>query len=261
MPAGQWTLQVASTAQPDLKTTAAVDLNAGDVYSLVVLDAPDGGLTLATHADAVSAAVTPSGSIETGGGGTASGGSAGGAPGGCRSVPASPGSRCSARRTCGPAGLGHARGVTPSPTPGEPAAYCSGGTADPAGRASGSSSEDPPAQHRTGDGPRHVEAPELGRTGDDVKPATGVIRAWKPGRHRRPGDRVLRGLTAAGVLLLLVACGAGARAAANDAAGARSAANDAGGDLSPAAAQPTAAAPSQPVATKNPKAGTASGGR
>ena len=74
VPAGQWTLQVASTAQPDLKTTSAVDLNAGDVYSLVVLDAPDGGLTLATHADAVSAAVTPSGSIETGGGGTASGG-------------------------------------------------------------------------------------------------------------------------------------------------------------------------------------------
>ena len=56
------------------------------------------------------------------------------------------------------------------------------------------------------------------------------------------------------MLLLLVACGAGARAAANDAARARSAANDAGGDLSPAAAQPTAAAPSQPVATKNPKA-------
>jgi hypothetical protein len=71
VPAGKWTLQVASTAQTDLKATAAVDVKAGDVYSLVVLDAPDGGLTLATHADAVSAAVTPSGSVETGGGGTA----------------------------------------------------------------------------------------------------------------------------------------------------------------------------------------------
>jgi hypothetical protein len=71
VPAGTWTLQVASTTQPDLETTAAVDLPAGDVYSLVVLDAGDGGLTLATHADAVSAAVTPTGSIETGGGGTA----------------------------------------------------------------------------------------------------------------------------------------------------------------------------------------------
>jgi hypothetical protein len=71
VPAGKWTLQVASTAQTDLKATSAVDINAGDVYSLVVLDAPDGGLTLATHADAVSAAVTPSGSVETGGGGTA----------------------------------------------------------------------------------------------------------------------------------------------------------------------------------------------
>jgi hypothetical protein len=68
---GKWTLQVASTAQPDLKATSAVTLSAGDVYSLVVLDAGDGGLTLATHPDAVSAAVTPSGSIETGGGGTA----------------------------------------------------------------------------------------------------------------------------------------------------------------------------------------------
>ena len=68
---GKWTLQVASTAQPDLEATSAVTLSAGDVYSLVVLDAGDGGLTLATHPDAVSAAVTPSGSIETGGGGTA----------------------------------------------------------------------------------------------------------------------------------------------------------------------------------------------
>ncbi len=71
VPAGKWTLQVASTAQPDLEATSAVTLSAGDVYSLVVLDAGDGGLTLATHPDAVSAAVTPSGSIETGGGGTA----------------------------------------------------------------------------------------------------------------------------------------------------------------------------------------------
>jgi hypothetical protein len=69
--AGTWTLQVKSTSQPDMETTSAVNLSAGDVYSLVVLDAADGGLTLATHSDAVSAAVTPSGSIETGGGGTA----------------------------------------------------------------------------------------------------------------------------------------------------------------------------------------------
>jgi hypothetical protein len=78
--AGKWTLQVASTAQTDLKATAAVNLSAGDVYSLVVLDAPDGGLTLATHTDAVSAAVTPSGSVETGGGGTAGDGRPGWLP-------------------------------------------------------------------------------------------------------------------------------------------------------------------------------------
>ena len=71
VPAGKWTLQVSSKEQADLKATAAVNLSAGDVYSLVVLDAADGGLTLATHTDAVSAAVTPSGSVETGAGGTA----------------------------------------------------------------------------------------------------------------------------------------------------------------------------------------------
>jgi hypothetical protein len=71
VPAGKWTLQVASIEQIDLKATAAVNLSAGDVYSVVVLDAPDGGLTLATHIDAVSAAVTPTGSVETGAGGTA----------------------------------------------------------------------------------------------------------------------------------------------------------------------------------------------
>lgn len=80
VPAGKWTLQVASTAQASLKATSAVGIKAGDVYSLVVLDAPDGGLTLATHADAVSAAVTPSGSIETGGGGTAGDGTTGWLP-------------------------------------------------------------------------------------------------------------------------------------------------------------------------------------
>lgn len=80
VPAGKWTLQVRSTVQTDLKATAAVNLAAGDVYSLVVLDAPDGGLTLATHTDAVSAAVTPSGSVETGGGGTAEDGGIGWLP-------------------------------------------------------------------------------------------------------------------------------------------------------------------------------------
>jgi hypothetical protein len=71
VPAGRWTLQVASTEQDQLEATAGVTLSAGDVYSVVVLDAADGGLTLATHTDAVSAAVTPSGSVETGAGGTA----------------------------------------------------------------------------------------------------------------------------------------------------------------------------------------------
>lgn len=80
VPAGKWTLQLSSQEQADLKATTGVTLNAGDVYSLVVLDAADGGLTIATHQDAVSAAVTPSGSVETGGGGTAGDGLPGWVP-------------------------------------------------------------------------------------------------------------------------------------------------------------------------------------
>ena len=64
-------MQVASTSQPGLETTSAVTSRPVTSTRWSCSDAEDGGLTLATHPDAVSAAVTPSGSIETGGGGTA----------------------------------------------------------------------------------------------------------------------------------------------------------------------------------------------
>jgi hypothetical protein len=70
-PAGAWTLQVRSISQADLQTTSPVTLAAGAVYTVLVLDADGGGLTVETHTDAKSMAVTPVGGVETGAGGTA----------------------------------------------------------------------------------------------------------------------------------------------------------------------------------------------
>jgi hypothetical protein len=70
-PAGTWTLQVRSTTQPDLQTTSPVKLDAGDVYSVLVLETKAGGLKVETRTDAKSMAVTPAGGVETGMGGTA----------------------------------------------------------------------------------------------------------------------------------------------------------------------------------------------
>jgi len=70
VPAGTWTLQVRSTAQANLRTTTPVRLNAGDVYTVLVLDADAGGLKVETRTDARSMAVTPVGGVETGAGGT-----------------------------------------------------------------------------------------------------------------------------------------------------------------------------------------------
>jgi hypothetical protein len=71
VPAGTWDLQVRSTAVADLRTSASVKLAAGDVYTVLVLDAANGGLKVETRTDAKSMEVTPAGGVETGAGGTA----------------------------------------------------------------------------------------------------------------------------------------------------------------------------------------------
>jgi hypothetical protein len=70
--AGSTTLQVSAGAEPP--TDLPVDLDAGAVYSVLVLDEPDGGLTVRPVLDAASAGVVPVGGVETGAGGTADGG-------------------------------------------------------------------------------------------------------------------------------------------------------------------------------------------
>jgi hypothetical protein len=71
VPAGSTTLQVSADGEPP--TGLPVDLDAGAVYSVLVLDGPDAGLTVRPVLDAASAGVVPVGGVETGAGGTAGG--------------------------------------------------------------------------------------------------------------------------------------------------------------------------------------------
>jgi hypothetical protein len=70
VPGGAGTLTVAGGATP---TELPVDLAAGSVYSVLVLDRSDGGLTVQTVLDAASPGVVPVGGVEAGAGGTAGG--------------------------------------------------------------------------------------------------------------------------------------------------------------------------------------------
>ncbi|MGY1821050.1 DUF4397 domain-containing protein [Geodermatophilus sp. SYSU D00079] len=68
VPAGATTLQLRSGGAP---ADVPVELAAGSLYSLLVLDRPDGGLTVRVLLDAAGAAVVPTGGVEAGAGGTA----------------------------------------------------------------------------------------------------------------------------------------------------------------------------------------------
>ncbi len=70
IPAGQWSLSIeANGAQ--VGTATGVRVEPGSVNTLVVLDGTDGGVTVTALQDAAGTGVTPSGGVETGGGGTA----------------------------------------------------------------------------------------------------------------------------------------------------------------------------------------------
>lgn len=74
VPAGSATLQLAAAGGEPVE--APVDLAAGSVYSLVVLDDAQ-GLTVQPVLDAASPGIVPQGAVETGAGGTAGPGSSG----------------------------------------------------------------------------------------------------------------------------------------------------------------------------------------
>jgi Domain of unknown function (DUF4397) len=69
--AGTWQLIARSTGQPPLTTDAMLSVTAGTVTSILLLDAPRGGLTLRTVLDAESARPAR-GAVPAGGGGMAS---------------------------------------------------------------------------------------------------------------------------------------------------------------------------------------------
>ncbi|SFL51288.1 DUF4397 domain-containing protein [Geodermatophilus ruber] len=68
VPAGATVLRVTGDGTA---TEVPLDLAAGSVYSLLVLDRPGGGLAVRPLVDAVGAAVVPGGGVEAGAGGTA----------------------------------------------------------------------------------------------------------------------------------------------------------------------------------------------
>ncbi len=68
VPAGAGGLRVTVGGEP---TELPLDLAPGSVYSLFVLDRPEGGVTVRTVLDAAGAGVVPTGGVETGAGGTA----------------------------------------------------------------------------------------------------------------------------------------------------------------------------------------------
>lgn len=69
VPAGSTTLQV--TPDGGQPVSLPVDVTAGAVYSVLVLDAPGGGLTVRPTLDAAGAATVPAGGVEAGAGGAA----------------------------------------------------------------------------------------------------------------------------------------------------------------------------------------------
>jgi hypothetical protein len=69
VPAGATSITV--TPQGGRATELPVQVQAGSVYSVLVLDRPGGGLTVQAALDAASPGVVPSGGVEAGAGGTA----------------------------------------------------------------------------------------------------------------------------------------------------------------------------------------------
>ncbi|TNH22918.1 DUF4397 domain-containing protein, partial [Micromonospora orduensis] len=69
---GSWRLKLTGAGGPS--TDAEVRLTGGAVYSLLVLDSKQGGLTAELRRDAEGGTVVPAGGVDTGAGGTARGG-------------------------------------------------------------------------------------------------------------------------------------------------------------------------------------------
>jgi hypothetical protein len=72
VPAGPWTIETRSDATPPVTARMRLELAPRAVYTVLVLDRPDGGAWLRAHLDAAGASMAPRGGIATGEGGAAS---------------------------------------------------------------------------------------------------------------------------------------------------------------------------------------------
>jgi hypothetical protein len=68
VPAGTWSLKAQATTDPSVTATAQVPVKSDSVTSLLVLDAPQGGITIRSVLDAAGAGTVPAGSVPAGGG-------------------------------------------------------------------------------------------------------------------------------------------------------------------------------------------------
>lgn len=68
VPAGTWSLQATAVGAPSLSTDARVSVAPGSVTSVLLLDAPHGGITIRSVVDAAAAGTVPVGAVPAGGG-------------------------------------------------------------------------------------------------------------------------------------------------------------------------------------------------
>lgn len=73
VPQGRWTLQISAAMQGKTLATPTLDLRAGAVHSLLVVNTAGGSVDVRTMVDGSSMAAMPKGAVETGAGGTAVG--------------------------------------------------------------------------------------------------------------------------------------------------------------------------------------------
>lgn len=71
VPAGSWPLTARSTDDGNLTTTTDLTLNSGRITTIVLLDAPQSGISLKTLDDVVGETPVPTGPVSAGGGATA----------------------------------------------------------------------------------------------------------------------------------------------------------------------------------------------
>lgn len=71
VPAGTWQVAASSDANPSLRASSAIKVAAGQIESVIVLDAKTSGITVRGLLDSASSGATPTGPVPAGGGATA----------------------------------------------------------------------------------------------------------------------------------------------------------------------------------------------